>query len=340
MFFEHWKLLRYGFFLAIITCICTAGPAQPSSCELQFNSQGKFKIVQFTDIHWKIGSPSCGRVLQVMDSVLDSEQPDLVVLTGDIVTSKPAREGWEAVVRPMITRKIPWAVTLGNHDDAPGTDMKREEIIRFLETMPYSVVQAGPKDIGGTGNYVLPIKGAGNQVAALLYCVDSWAEVPTPGTDGWMTFVSTESSQIEWYRANSLRFTQANNGRPLPSLVFLHVPFPEYKAAWTNNSVRPAGTKGEEVSSPLTSSGLFSAMLKNKDVMAVFAGHDHDNDYLGYLNGVYLAYGRITGWDAYGKLERGARVIELSEALWEFDTWLRTGDPKYYLKIQKSHCIK
>jgi hypothetical protein len=33
-----------------------------------------------------------------------------------------------------------------------------------------------------------------------------------------------------------------------------------------------------------------------------------------------VAYGRITGYDANSKLVRGARVIELSEALWEFDT--------------------
>ncbi len=336
MFFEYRK--RYCFFLAIITCIFMAAPAQPSSCELRFNRQGKFKIVQFTDIHWKNGSASCSRVLRFMARVLDSEQPDLVVLTGDIVTSKPARQGWEAVVRPMIARKIPWAVTLGNHDDPPDTDMTKAEIISLLETMRYSVVQAGPKDIGGTGSYVLPIKGAGKQAAALIYCLDSLAYVPMRGKDEGMTYAWIKS-QIEWYRTNSMRFTKANKGRPLPSLVFLHVPLPEYRAAWNNNSVRPAGTKGEEVSSPLISSGFFSAMLKNKDVMGVFAGHDHDNDYVGYLYGVYLAYGRITGYDANSKLERGARVIELSEALWEFDTWLRTDDWKYYLKIQRSHCI-
>lgn len=57
----------------------------------------------------------------------------------------------------------------------------------------------------------------------------------------------------------------------------------------------------------------------------VFAGHDHLNDYWGYLHGISLCYGRTTGFNAYGRegLARGARVIELREGDEEFATWLR-----------------
>jgi len=49
---------------------------------------------------------------------------------------------------------------------------------------------------------------------------------------------------------------------------------------------------------------------------AVFVGHDHNNDYGGYLDNVELVYGRKTGFGYYGpvgNVERGARVIELKE---------------------------
>ncbi len=58
--------------------------------------------------------------------------------------------------------------------------------------------------------------------------------------------------------------------------------------------------------------------------MATFAGHDHDNDYIGMLYNVGLAFGRVSGWDAYGDFERGGRIIELREGKFEFDSWIRT----------------
>ncbi|MNW61811.1 hypothetical protein D3C74_398990 [compost metagenome] len=60
--------------------------------------------------------------------------------------------------------------------------------------------------------------------------------------------------------------------------------------------------------------------------MAAFAGHDHDNDYIGVLHGITLAYGRVTGHNTYGALQRGARVIQLTEGERRFETWIRQED--------------
>ena len=74
-------------------------------------------------------------------------------------------------------------------------------------------------------------------------------------------------------------------------------------------------------------------MVELKDVMGVFVGHDHENEYAGSLQGICLAYGRVTGLDGYGNMARGARVIELTEGEQEFDTWIRTGDGNILHKI-------
>ena len=144
---------RFCLALAITVFVCLAVTAEPADEELEFNVEGKFKIVQFTDIHWRHGSRNCIKVLQIMASVLDAERPDVVILTGDIVKSKPARAGWLAVIQPMVERKIPWVVTLGNHDDE--FDLNRVEIISPLEKQPYSLVVSGPADVAGEGNYIL-----------------------------------------------------------------------------------------------------------------------------------------------------------------------------------------
>ena len=46
--------------------------------ELRFNSNHKFKIVQFTDIHWISDNPASEEAGERMREVLDAERPDLV----------------------------------------------------------------------------------------------------------------------------------------------------------------------------------------------------------------------------------------------------------------------
>ena len=52
---------------------------------LKFDKNGEFKIVQFTDVHFKYGNPASDIALKRINEVLDAERPDLVVFTGDVV---------------------------------------------------------------------------------------------------------------------------------------------------------------------------------------------------------------------------------------------------------------
>jgi DNA repair exonuclease SbcCD nuclease subunit len=55
----------------------------------------------------------------------------------------------------VIDRKIPWAAIFGNHDDE--NDLSREEQMKLLEWLPYSLSRSGPPDVDGVGNYVLKV---------------------------------------------------------------------------------------------------------------------------------------------------------------------------------------
>ena len=64
-------------------------------------------------------------------------------------------------------------------------------------------------------------------------------------------------------------------------------------------------------------------MRENGDVMATFAGHDHDNDFAVLYHDILLAYGRMSGADTvYNHLPIGARIINLKEGKREFDSWI------------------
>ena len=54
--------------------------------KLQFNKDGKFKFVQFTDIHLAEGPDTDLAAQNLMRKVLDLEKPDFVVSTGDIIS--------------------------------------------------------------------------------------------------------------------------------------------------------------------------------------------------------------------------------------------------------------
>ena len=306
--------------ICVVISVYLSSCAQQPGRELKFNTDGKFKIVQFTDIHLENGSSNNDKLIKMISNILIIEQPEIVILTGDIITTKHAKRGWQTIVKPFIERKIPWAVTLGNHDDE--YDLNRTEIISLLKKLPYSLVQSGPKDIGGSGNYVIEIKDSkGLENVALLYCLDSnaYTTIEGVGEYGWFKF-----EQVEWFRQQSSHFRTTNDDTPISSVAFFHIPVPEYKEIWESSSSTCIGTKNEDVCAPAINTGMFAAMREAEGIMGVFVGHDHDNDYAGCLHSICLAYGRVTGFDAYGTLPRGARVIELLEGKREFNSWIRT----------------
>lgn len=308
---------KYIYTIAIFNFLFFTLSAKDNSVKLTFNEKGVFKIAQFTDLHWSHTSPDCAKTTATIQYVLETEKPDLAVLTGDVVTDAPAEEAWLTIAKLFEEARTPFAVTLGNHDAEAG--ISRKGIFKLLENLPYFVGEEGPDDIQGVGNYILPITGNQSEIAALIYCFDS-NDYPAQAKYGhydWIHF-----NQIEWYRKQSRQYTLANNNMPLPALAFFHIPVLEYNNVLGRNTT--LGTKGENNASPTINTGLVASMIDMKDVMGVFVGHDHNNDYIGIEYDIALAFGRVTGTDAYGELERGARIIELHEDKFKFDTWICT----------------
>jgi hypothetical protein len=312
------KISLLLFLLLTITMVSSAGENK-SKPVLRFSEHGTFKIVQFTDIHFQYNSYRSDSALMMIKRAVEEEKPDLVVLTGDVVCSKDTRRAWLTLAQPFIEAKVPWAVTLGNHDIE--YELTGEQIMETITDLPYSLTASGPDDVSGSGNYMLKIRSSKSpETEALLYFFDSHSGFHPKGELGsydWIKF-----DQVQWYRNESKKMTRENGGVPYPALAFFHIPLIEYNEVWGKETT--VGVKEETVCSPDINSGMYNAFLESKDVMGMFTGHDHNNNYIGCLRNICLAYGNVSGRQCYGKIGRGYRVIELVENERKFTTWIRT----------------
>eukprot|EP00128_Syssomonas_multiformis_P008322 Colp12_sorted_trinity150504_noHs@31960 len=319
-------ILRYAVAVALLAVV-----AATSTERLRFNKDGTFKIVQFTDLHYgELPSSKDTLSAQVQDTILKAEKPDLVVMTGDMVsgyawshlTRNWFKSLWPKIVQPMIDNDVKWAFAFGNHDDQG--DYTREQILELDAAYNLSLTQRGPDDVSGGTHYVLPIYSSKDEsVKTNLYMFDS-GDNNCEGVKGWGC---VNPDQVEWYR-KTVAAMKANSTKLPPALAFFHIPLPEFMNLW-NNFETYGKLEDEGICCSSVNTGLFAAFKEAGDVVSVHVGHDHNNDFIGNYYGIQLAYGRKTGHGGYGPpagWKRGARVLEITEQPFSIKTYIREED--------------
>lgn len=302
---------------------------------LRFNN-GSFKIMQIADIQeTKTPNPD---TIKLLDLALERERPDLVVFTGDQIQGYSAtflgnlydnvKECITVFLEPLTKRNIPFTFTFGNHDTQGG--LGKKEQFEIYSSFPNFVETElrNPDDIASCCITVKDSKGEKDALA--VYVIDSNAKEP----DG--TYSPVRSEQIEWYR--STRDAVSKDGKYLPSIVFQHIPIPEFYEVI--NKVKPFSKGsiedyknnkhsfyaldkemtdrgdflGETPAIPKVNTGEFKAFKEKGDVFALFVGHDHNNSFYKEYDGITLGYTQGAGFNTYGPGDkRGVRVLTLKE---------------------------
>ncbi|WP_166243375.1 metallophosphoesterase [Paenibacillus turpanensis] len=317
-------------------------PEPNHQTKLQFHPDGKFKIVQFNDT--QDDEYIDQRTIELMEKVLDAEQPDFVVLNGDNITGGcdtelEMKQAMNNVAQPMEERGIKWAVTFGNHDEdsTPNSGFDEEDMLRYYMEYKHNVNEPGARGLTGTGNMNLLIKGSqGGKPAFNIWLMDSGRYAPDTiagqNFEGYPIWDWLRFDQVAWYEETSRKLEQ-QYGAKIPSLMFIHIPLWEHRFMWFDSidgrseadharalaKHNIVGERNEDECPGPFNSGLFSAILARGDVKGVFCGHDHVNTYHGNYFGVLLGYAGSTGFGAYGlpgedrNRLRGARVFQLDE---------------------------
>lgn len=297
------------------------------------------KILQITDLHFAT-FPFEGKDIQTAELIkrlVLKHQPNLLVVTGDLISNDRVLDGlsvFQGVIDFLDALNVPIAITFGNHDseghmlsklyqkmteektlDELTDDMPevfknfdhfiqydRHAIIDIVNQMSNHVKKEQVTVVDDREMYYINF----NTETRLLF-VDSGDYDPYQiGTYDSLTF-----NQHEWLLKNA-------NSSDQVSHLFIHIPLPEYNDAIIQG--KATGYQDEKVCSAEYNTGTWARIKFNTNIKAVYCGHDHENDFSSDYYGTQLNYGRVTGYNSYGKYHRGGRIIEIEGS--KFHTYI------------------
>lgn len=316
---------------------------------LKFNS-GKFTVLQVSDPQDLQFVRKT--MVKMLDAAYDRVNPDLVVFTGDNILGNHLRDArfgsrkvilspdgeYEAmktaihhIAEPVDRRGIPFTMIYGNHDDINFISKEKQaEIWRGYDSF------VGLDDSGDSGDvatFNLPVMSSdGKKTAFNLWFIDS-ARLDKAEEK---CHTGVKKQAVEWYINKSNRLKEQNGGKPVPSVLFQHIPFSEmtrlnspckkddygalplFKKGEPEKYIRldPAvadGFLGEPIDGCEENNGEFDAIKKQGDVAAAVFGHDHRNNFIAELDGIRIFQSSAASFRCYGNRFRGVRVIEINE---------------------------
>jgi hypothetical protein len=146
------------------------------------------------------------------------------------------------------------------------------------------------------------------------------------------------------YKSTAAKLASTNAGTLPPALAFFHIPIDEYLKVYSVDQADGSacqGRKQEDICCSSVNTGVFQAFKDVGDVTATFVGHDHDNDFGFSYQGIYMYYGRKSGYGGYGPpvgWQRGSRVSLLKEGTRGLaEAWIRQEDGS---KMVLSDCAR
>ena len=132
--------------------------------------------------------------------------------------------------------------------------------------------------------------------------------------------------QVVWFNKTISSRRKSFNGTIVPALVFVHIPLFEFQDA-IKNEKRCFGDHDDGITPTLENTGLFLALDAAPEVMAVFVGHDHCNDFCCSWGKreVELCFGRHSGYGGYTcpGYPEGSRIISYNESTGFLETHVR-----------------
>lgn len=281
--------------------------------KLKYNDDGVFRIVQFTDTH--LGNRPYNKQDKMTFSFLEKavdyfKDYDLFMHTGDVIWSegvKNADQIFEETINKFNRVDVPAAVTFGNHDSEEiitRTDLRN----MFDHIVKHKAEKTNCMIMDDRESYTIEIYSQDEtEVKNVLFVLDSGAEAPLPiGIYDW-----NQPEQVAWFNETAKKYKKGDGVKR--NIVFQHIPIPEYWQSVENIVGGSSFETDEQISAPHINTGMFANMLLNGETWGMFVGHDHENNFDSIFHDIHLVYGNVSGYNTYGEVSRGVRIVELHE---------------------------
>lgn len=276
-------------------------------------SDNDFVIVTTTDFHFEDDNEENSKSFDRFFRQLEEIRPDLVILTGDIIVTKYQQIDALRFARAMEKIGIYWTAVFGNHEVREEKGFYKYLLLKNFADYPHCLCKFGPDEMYGYGNHTINIIGSGNTLRQTLFMFDSGRDIRDrlrreyniPDDMNGYDFLKKE--QIDFYK-NEIDRLKATYGE-FNSMMYMHIPLKEYEHVFKGNEKDgyiPSGEceilygeQYESIGSSPFNSGMFDAILEKGSTKAVFAGHDHVNDWCAVYKGIYLVYSLHGGYSPY-----------------------------------------
>lgn len=277
--------------MPLLLCACGGQGTRyaPEDYILQTPYYDDYRILQFTDIHLA-NKDNRQRQYDFLDLSIASADPDLILVSGDLFTFADRTVARELFAW-LDSHNVPWTVTFGNHDEQCyfSVDWLTNLLNSYGSNCLFRDLQ--DDDVFGSANFAINLMD-GDRVHDQIILMDS----NRYNYGEYFGYDYIKQDQIDWYE-RLVKYTSEVNSEIVNSLLFFHIPLPEFDDAWDAaergdaDAVLEYGEKREKNCPPEYNSGFFDKILELNSTKAICVGHDHVNNYRILYKGVYLSYG-------------------------------------------------
>ncbi|MBE6820739.1 MAG: hypothetical protein E7516_06780 [Ruminococcaceae bacterium] len=332
------RILSLALVLVMVFSAFAVNASAADDGVLRFDENGEFKIMHICDC--QDDYPANPEMLIFLDAVVKEYKPDLVVLGGDntVGPENMTKEDKEAAINELVSvfvkNETYFTLVFGNHDHQQGFNDDELFVMYKFFGGKYCLAYDADPSLTGTATHALPVLGSDSiKTGLMLYMFDSNEYVSVNGTS---EYDCVHPDQIEWYKSVS-KAAEIANGKKVPALAFQHIIVGEVYDALFHESPFDMGELSRSFNGKIYSflprteniesgflfefpcpgyynHGQFDAMVERGDVMGVFSGHDHTNDFVTELDGIKIVNTPGATHGGYSTdFNRGVRMITVNE---------------------------
>lgn len=300
-------------------------------------SEDDFVILAMTDLHFEDDPELRDKTIDMMVRNISDVNPDLVVFTGDIILSNHQQLDGVRFAKLFEDMGVYWTFIFGNHEARAEKEYHKYFLMKNMSQYEHCLAKFGPSELFGYGNHIINIMNRGGSIRQSLFLFDSGRNISDKyrfenGLDSDLRgYDYLKNNQKNWY-INHIEEQRRVYG-DFKSLMFMHIPLCEYENVNrldkfgeyvpTGKAKILYGSQYESIGCSPVNSGMFSLIKELGSTQAVFAGHDHVNDFCAEYDGVKLVYVQTSGYETYtmgdlrkwdeSKWMQGATVITVKQ---------------------------